>query len=139
MIDARMLAAGVAFLVLTAPGLAAGRDRSPTEVLKEPGRFDGQTIVLAGTISNVKERLTAQGQRYFLFDVDDGIRAINVMKTGVLPCGTGGYAVIEASHLVFGLFYALLAVAALRGLSLHAFELWRKISIVPVAVPDETA
>jgi len=97
MTDARMLVAGMTFLVLTAPGLAAGRDRSPTEVLNAPGRFDGQTIVLAGTISNVKERLSTQGQRYFLFDVDDGIRAINVIKVGVLPCGVGGYAVIEGA------------------------------------------
>jgi hypothetical protein len=49
------------------------------------------------------------------------------------------YAVIEASHLVFGLFYALLVVAALRGLSLHALELWRKTSTVPMAAPTETA
>ena len=44
--------------------------------------------MLAGTISNVKERLSAQGQRYFLFDVDDGIRAINVIKVGVLPAAS---------------------------------------------------
>lgn len=37
------------------------------------------------------------------------------------------YGVIEASHLVFGLFYALLVVAAIRGLSLHAFDLWRRM------------
>jgi len=36
------------------------------------------------------------------------------------------YGVIEASHLVFGLFYALLVVAAIRGLSLHVFDVWHK-------------
>jgi hypothetical protein len=97
MTEARVLAAGVTWLILLAPGVVAARDRSPTEVLNAPGRFDGQTIVLAGTISNVKERQTAQGQRYYLFDVDDGIRAINVIKVGVLPCGVGGYAVIEGA------------------------------------------
>jgi cytochrome c-type biogenesis protein CcmE len=89
--------AGAVGLALLAPGLVAARDRSPTEVLNAPGRFDGQTIVLAGTISNVKERQTTQGQRYYLFDVDDGIRAINVIKVGVLPCGSGGYAVVEGA------------------------------------------
>jgi enediyne biosynthesis protein E5 len=39
------------------------------------------------------------------------------------------YAVIEASHLVFGLFYALLVVAAVRGLSLHVFDLWRRMRV----------
>lgn len=92
-----MFLGGLAGLLLTTPGVVAARDRSPTEVLNAPGRFDGQTIVLAGTISNVRERLSTQGQRYFLFDVDDGIRAISVIKVGVLPCGVGGYAVIEGA------------------------------------------
>ena len=37
------------------------------------------------------------------------------------------YGVLEASHLVFGLFYALLTVAAIRGLSLHVLHLWRRM------------
>jgi cytochrome c-type biogenesis protein CcmE len=84
-------------MLLVTPAAIAARDRSPTEVLNAPGRFDGQTIVLAGTVSNVKERLSTRGQRFYLFDVDDGIRAINVMKVGVLPCGPGGYAVVEGA------------------------------------------
>jgi enediyne biosynthesis protein E5 len=32
------------------------------------------------------------------------------------------YGILQALHIVFGLFYALLAVCAIRGLSLHA--LW---------------
>lgn len=92
-----LILGGLASLLLSTPGLVAARDRSPTEVLNAPGRFDGQTIVLAGTISNVKERLSTGGQRYYLFEVDDGIRAINVIKVGVLPCGAGGYAVIEGA------------------------------------------
>ena len=35
------------------------------------------------------------------------------------------YAVIQLLHLVFGLFYALLIVCAIRGLWLHAWALWR--------------
>lgn len=34
------------------------------------------------------------------------------------------YGLLQALHLVFGLFYALLVVCAIRGLSLHAFNLW---------------
>jgi enediyne biosynthesis protein E5 len=36
------------------------------------------------------------------------------------------YGVIQTLHLVFGLFYALLVVAAIRGLSLHTYDLWRR-------------
>lgn len=37
------------------------------------------------------------------------------------------YGMLQALHVVFGLFYALLAVCALRGLSLHASDLWRRL------------
>lgn len=37
------------------------------------------------------------------------------------------YGLLQALHLVFGLFYALLVVCAIRGLSLHAFNLWSKL------------
>jgi Na+-translocating ferredoxin:NAD+ oxidoreductase RnfD subunit len=35
------------------------------------------------------------------------------------------YGLLQALHLVFGLFFALLLVCAVRGLSLHALDLWR--------------
>jgi enediyne biosynthesis protein E5 len=44
------------------------------------------------------------------------------------------YAILQILHLVFGLFFALLAVCAIRGLSLHAWALWRKSRVVPVRV-----
>ncbi|MEY2409448.1 MAG: enediyne biosynthesis protein [Verrucomicrobiota bacterium] len=37
------------------------------------------------------------------------------------------YAMLQMLHLVFGLFFALLAVCAIRGLSLHALALWRRV------------
>ena len=45
------------------------------------------------------------------------------------------YGIIQSLHLVFGLFYALLVVAAVRGLSLHVLDLWRKMRDTP-AVPE---
>ena len=41
------------------------------------------------------------------------------------------YAILQVLHLVFGLFFALLIVCAIRGLSLHAWALWRKFQGVP--------
>jgi len=70
----------------------------------------------------VKERLSTQGQRYFLFDVDDGIRAINVIKVGVLPCGVGGYAVIEGAPIPRWASGFLLLVAAAGILLLPSWE-----------------
>ena len=36
------------------------------------------------------------------------------------------YAILQILHLVFGLFFALVAVCAIRGLSLHIWALWQK-------------
>lgn len=36
------------------------------------------------------------------------------------------YAITQVLHLVFGLFFALVIVCAIRGLSLHAWDWWRK-------------
>ena len=36
------------------------------------------------------------------------------------------YGTLQILHLVFGLFFALLIVCAIRGLSLHAWALWRR-------------
>jgi enediyne biosynthesis protein E5 len=44
------------------------------------------------------------------------------------------YGTIQLLHLVFGLFFALLIVCAIRGLSLHAWVLWKRGDAVPVRV-----
>src|SRR6185503_6083718 len=44
------------------------------------------------------------------------------------------YAITQVLHLVFGLFFALLIVCAIRGLSLHAWDLWHKFQGTPVSV-----
>jgi hypothetical protein len=36
------------------------------------------------------------------------------------------YAISQVLHLVFGLFFALLIVCAIRGLSLYAWAFWQK-------------
>jgi len=41
-------------------------------------------------------------------------------------CVASVYGILQALHVVFGRFYALLAVCAIRGMSLHAVDLWRR-------------
>ena len=38
------------------------------------------------------------------------------------------YGAIQMMHFVFGLFFALVTVCALRGLSLHIYALWKKFA-----------
>ncbi len=89
----RVLAA--ALLAGLIPTAAAARERSPTEVLARPGWFDGRTLVIAGTVANLEERTNAGGRPYYLFELEDGLRAISVITFGRRPCEAGAYAVIE--------------------------------------------
>jgi hypothetical protein len=52
------------------------------------------------------------------------IRPLRQFGYGLLIAGT--YAILLVLHIVYGLFLALFAVSALRGLSLHANALWRR-------------
>lgn len=52
------------------------------------------------------------------------------------------YGIIQVMHLVFGLFFALVAVCAVRGLSLHLWDWWRRgrrVPAVEVERPVEAA
>jgi hypothetical protein len=49
------------------------------------------------------------------------------------------YGTLQMLHLVFGLFFALLIVCAIRGLSLHARALWRKFGSPVIAKPGPVA
>ncbi len=44
------------------------------------------------------------------------------------------YAILQILHLVFGLFFALLIVCAVRGLALHVWALWPKFHAAPAGV-----
>jgi enediyne biosynthesis protein E5 len=46
------------------------------------------------------------------------------------------YAVLQILHLVFGLFFALVIVCAIRGVSLHVWAWWRQRSQGASARPD---
>ena len=41
------------------------------------------------------------------------------------------YAILQILHLVFGLFFALIIVCAIRGLSLHVWALWQRFQGMP--------
>jgi hypothetical protein len=47
------------------------------------------------------------------------------------------YGTLQLLHLVFGLFFALLIVCAIRGLSLHIWALWLKFQGIPSGVKPE--
>ena len=65
---------------------AAALDTSPTAIFASPDRFDGQTVTITGTISSLRERVSARGNPYYTFNLSDGTRAIRVFSFGRRPC-----------------------------------------------------
>ena len=49
------------------------------------------------------------------------------------------YGLTQMLHIVFGLFFALLIVCAIRGASLHANDLWRRLQGAPIGAKPEPA
>ena len=69
---------------------------SPTEILSNAGRFDGQPVSIGGTITNLQERVSRAGNPYYTFDLSDGNQAIRVFSFGKSPCRVGA-ATVEGS------------------------------------------
>jgi hypothetical protein len=61
-------------------------DASPSAIFASPDRFDGQRVTITGTITSLRERVSARGNPYYTFDLSDGTRAIRVFSFGRRPC-----------------------------------------------------
>ena len=55
---------------------------SPSELLGNPGFFDGKTITISGTVLNLREGGPAAGKGYYAFDLSDGTEAVRVITMG---------------------------------------------------------
>jgi DNA polymerase III alpha subunit len=62
---------------------------SPTAILADPDRFDGQTVTISGTITNLQQRVSRAGNAYYTLDLSDGRQAIRVFSFGTAPCRAG--------------------------------------------------
>ena len=68
---------------------------SPTEILGNPDRFDGQIVTISGTLINVQPRVSQRGNAYFTVELSDGRKSITVFKFGESPCRAGTTATVE--------------------------------------------
>ena len=72
----------------TSRSTASAVDLSPSEILADPDRFDGRSVTVRGTVTELREL----GNAYFSFDLTDGERAIRVLSSGTPACGSGAAA-----------------------------------------------
>jgi len=71
------------------PGAANAPVTTPSEILANPDRFDGQVVTIEGTMTNLRQRVSRRGDPYYKFDLSDGKQAIRVFSLGRSPCRSG--------------------------------------------------
>jgi len=71
------------------PGAPNGPVSTPSEILANPDRFDGQVVTIEGTMTNLRQRVSRRGDPYYKFDLSDGKQAISVFSLGRSPCRSG--------------------------------------------------
>ena len=57
-------------------------DASPNAILTNPDRFDGKSVTIHGTITNLRETVSRRGNPYYTFDLSDGMRTVRVFSFG---------------------------------------------------------
>ena len=82
----------LALLVLASAGPAA---ISPSELLADPDRFDGQAVTLQGTVEKVHEGVSPDGAPYYKFRLRDEQSAVWVFSFGRSPCRNGMQATVD--------------------------------------------
>jgi hypothetical protein len=84
---------GVALLLLSPLSTVATAQAvrtSPSEILGNADRFDGQAVTISGTVTNLQEQVSDMGRPYYTFDLSDGTEAVRVFSFGKVPCKSGG-------------------------------------------------
>jgi uncharacterized protein (DUF58 family) len=82
-----MLVVMLALLALVRP--IAALDASPSAILTSPAGFDGKSVTIWGTITNLRKPVSRRGNPYYTVDLNDGKRTIRVFSFGKAPCREG--------------------------------------------------
>jgi len=59
------------------------------QLLREPSRFDGERLLIAGLVQNPRKQLPAEGNGYTSFDLADGTDRVPVVAWGTERVGSG--------------------------------------------------
>ena len=55
---------------------------SVMELATSPSKYDGNTVVIKGSVTQVSEEVTRRGNAYFCFQLTDGVYTVAVYSTG---------------------------------------------------------
>jgi hypothetical protein len=74
---------------------ASALQTSPSEILANPEKYDGQDVTITGTVTNLRETVSQKGNPYYTFDLRDGTTILRVFSFGKSSCGAGSTATVE--------------------------------------------
>ena len=89
LISTRITFALILAAAVVPPGAANAPVTTPSEILANPDRFDGQVVTIEGTMTNLRQRVSRRGDPYYKFDLSDSKQAIRVFSLGRSPCRSG--------------------------------------------------
>ncbi len=89
LISTRITFALILAAAVVPPGAANAPVTTPSEILANPDRFDGQVVTIEGTVTNLRQRVSRVGDPYYKFDLSDGKQAVRVVSLGRSPCRSG--------------------------------------------------
>ena len=84
----------LALVALAGAGPAA---ISPSELLADPDRFDGQAVTLQGTVERFREGVSPDGAPYYKFRLSDEQYAVRVSSAGRSQCRDGMQATVDGT------------------------------------------
>lgn len=68
---------------------ACGFEATPRQIQQDPDKFDGKTVTIRRTVTQLRSPVSQKGNTYYTYDLDDGDRTIRVFSFGKAQCGEG--------------------------------------------------
>lgn len=72
---------------------------TPSEILSDPARFDGQRVTVTGTVTKLRTYVSRRGAPYYIFHLSDNARTIPVVAVGPAACQGGASAKVEGQFV----------------------------------------
>ena len=76
-------------LLGTSFGAAVAGETRVDELLRDPSRFDGRTLVVRGTLTKLQTHTSRKGDRYYTFRLSDDAKEVLVLMNGRPTCKKG--------------------------------------------------
>jgi len=74
---------------------ACAREATPGAIVGNPDNFDGQTVTIRGTVTNLRTTVSRKGNPYYTYDLRQGDHAVRVFSFGKPTCLEGSPATVE--------------------------------------------